>query len=484
MDTGSWSLQASLEHADLANSSCLIAIGSMRLCCATRQGLVLVLQREGPTLRILHCFQKHCLSVATNGALLFGGSPKGDIWVWDVDTYLPICTLSGHTGGVLAILPLKQQFLVSSSTDGSIRVWDLSQPSVALHIFPGDGDWWRSLIAFDEKVIGICEDKWHVWSILPGGNLAHRHVFESATSLSSSAVAIDRVKGRLILGTRTGQLLCFQSDLRGLFTLCDTMDVCKDIIEHISYHESTRKVYIQWDTQLATIALSATGFDHNSLDITFSCASPISVMLSYPNEQFSMVVGNTAQCWRKVETGLPDVNDDRLSDLQRIRSVVGKHRGNLKHEATEWMHMYEEASKQSAYWESQFKALESTEKQRNHRLEAHLARLQAENEELKRTSTEHMEMMGKAMMQQRELEELRDGFDSFEVRFLAEREAKEQLSAKCRHLAEQLVRTEKELTVSVEMWQQRWSDAVGVRSCISPPGSATSSVTSPFTAEQ
>ncbi|KAM0756418.1 Zn-dependent exopeptidase [Meredithblackwellia eburnea MCA 4105] len=58
------------------------------------------------------------------GGKIYGGSQGGDIHVWDLQTLVLRARLSGHEGAVLALqLVPERNWLISSSGDGTVRVW-------------------------------------------------------------------------------------------------------------------------------------------------------------------------------------------------------------------------------------------------------------------------------------------------------------------------------------------------------------------------
>jgi U3 small nucleolar RNA-associated protein 12 len=64
-----------------------------------------------------------------DGAILASGSLDCDVIVWDVVASSALCRLRGHKGAITGIVFLSrstQQFVVTSSTDTLLKVWDLS----------------------------------------------------------------------------------------------------------------------------------------------------------------------------------------------------------------------------------------------------------------------------------------------------------------------------------------------------------------------
>ena len=50
-----------------------------------------------------------------------------DLKVLDLKTFSDICSLSGHTGSIVSIVFPNEDTLISGSTDGSVRIWDVKR---------------------------------------------------------------------------------------------------------------------------------------------------------------------------------------------------------------------------------------------------------------------------------------------------------------------------------------------------------------------
>uniref|UniRef100_A0ACD5WIT3 Uncharacterized protein n=1 Tax=Avena sativa TaxID=4498 RepID=A0ACD5WIT3_AVESA len=61
-------------------------------------------------------------SLAQGKGALFSGSADGGIRAWDLETYRCVCSFAGHASRVTALL-CWDQFLLSSSDDGTVKVW-------------------------------------------------------------------------------------------------------------------------------------------------------------------------------------------------------------------------------------------------------------------------------------------------------------------------------------------------------------------------
>jgi E3 ubiquitin-protein ligase TRAF7 len=68
-------------------------------------------------------------SIAVTDQHLITGTYENQIHVWDVNTYKPVATLSGHVGTVYALVAIpyaaSQMQLFSASYDRTLRVWNL-----------------------------------------------------------------------------------------------------------------------------------------------------------------------------------------------------------------------------------------------------------------------------------------------------------------------------------------------------------------------
>lgn len=71
------------------------------------------------------------------GGRVYSGTQSGDINVWDLATLSLVASLRGHTGAVLAFEVVKERrWLISSSGDGTVRVWNTGTLSALYVIYP------------------------------------------------------------------------------------------------------------------------------------------------------------------------------------------------------------------------------------------------------------------------------------------------------------------------------------------------------------
>ncbi|EAY05188.1 hypothetical protein TVAG_058450 [Trichomonas vaginalis G3] len=59
--------------------------------------------------------------------LFFGGSFDGTISMWEMSHHLPIRLFAGHTSTVTCLSSKNRQTFVSSSLDGTVRIWDVGE---------------------------------------------------------------------------------------------------------------------------------------------------------------------------------------------------------------------------------------------------------------------------------------------------------------------------------------------------------------------
>ena len=65
------------------------------------------------------------LAVSGGGALLFSGSADKSVRVWDTNTHVQLCALSGHKHEVHA-LAVHNDLLFSGAEDATIKVWNIA----------------------------------------------------------------------------------------------------------------------------------------------------------------------------------------------------------------------------------------------------------------------------------------------------------------------------------------------------------------------
>jgi hypothetical protein len=78
------------------------------------------------------------VAVSLNGQRAVSASDDKTLKVWDLDTGVELCTLTGHTDSVMAVaLSGDGRLTVSGSLDSTLKVWDLDT-GAALATFQGD----------------------------------------------------------------------------------------------------------------------------------------------------------------------------------------------------------------------------------------------------------------------------------------------------------------------------------------------------------
>ncbi|GAA5958312.1 hypothetical protein JCM3765_004788 [Sporobolomyces pararoseus] len=123
--------------------------------------------------------------VKTRGRV-YGGSQGGDIHVWDLDTLTLKARLTGHDGAVLSLqLVRERDWLISSSGDGTIRVWHTPSLSLFYLIHPPH-----------DNIGDIFSLTWVPHELIPECHHPH-HASERKNSHHSSS---RKARGRLYAG--------------------------------------------------------------------------------------------------------------------------------------------------------------------------------------------------------------------------------------------------------------------------------------------
>lgn len=69
---------------------------------------------------------KECCFLGENGEALVAGSDCGKVWLWDTETSMPVCALTGDTHSVNCVQPHPSQreiVLATSGIDEVVRIW-------------------------------------------------------------------------------------------------------------------------------------------------------------------------------------------------------------------------------------------------------------------------------------------------------------------------------------------------------------------------
>lgn len=127
-------VQETLSLGDESKVSALVAFSSGCLISASASGLLSLWKMEEDIKwklqRSWKCMQGPILSLACsyNDVLVASGSSDGSIRVWDISGGFCTHNLKGHAGPVTALSfhPSKYE-LLSGSHDGSVRLWDLTK---------------------------------------------------------------------------------------------------------------------------------------------------------------------------------------------------------------------------------------------------------------------------------------------------------------------------------------------------------------------
>ena len=132
------------------------------------------------------------------------------IRIWDIETGRSVKTLSGHTGGVLALLLLPgEKRLASGGHDGSLRIWDLQKGKELIRL-EGHVQGVTSLVSIDSDGSKIVSGGWDgrilIWNIKKGqlsGELRSQNVDQSWRWPAAAVrpLAFQPEQSRLLVGT-------------------------------------------------------------------------------------------------------------------------------------------------------------------------------------------------------------------------------------------------------------------------------------------
>ena len=114
-----------------------------------------------------HTKSVSCLSFNDDGSLLVSGSQSTEVIVWDVISETGRARLKGHKGGITNAL-FVGDFVVSSSKDTFVRLWDLSvQKCIQTLIGHRHEVWTMALVDGKTKLMtGSSDNKLRVWKVL------------------------------------------------------------------------------------------------------------------------------------------------------------------------------------------------------------------------------------------------------------------------------------------------------------------------------
>jgi WD40 repeat protein len=91
--------------------------------------------KEGKPLRVADG-RVESLAFAPGGEMLAVGSSDTKVHLWDLRNRLEVRVLAGHTDTVTGLAFIEPRRLLTSSADGSIRIWDVASGDVLLSIIP------------------------------------------------------------------------------------------------------------------------------------------------------------------------------------------------------------------------------------------------------------------------------------------------------------------------------------------------------------
>ncbi|HSS49527.1 MAG TPA: TIR domain-containing protein [Thermoanaerobaculia bacterium] len=100
------------------------------------------------------------------------GSSDGTLRMWDVESGKTLQTLEGHSAEVHAVAVLDSRRVVSGSADGTMRVWDV-ESGQTLQTLQGHSDRVRAVAVLDSRrvVSGSSDETLRVWDVESGQSL-------------------------------------------------------------------------------------------------------------------------------------------------------------------------------------------------------------------------------------------------------------------------------------------------------------------------
>ncbi len=164
-----------------------------RAPCLTRPG--------GALIRIIeHPGSPNALAVLPEGRVV-SGSSDGTLRVWDVEGGQTLQTLQGHSGGVSAVAVLDSRRMVSGSDDGTLRVWDVKRGQT-LQTLEGHSSAVFAVAVLDSRrVVSASSGRTlRVWDVESGQTL---QILEGHPWITAVAVLNGR---RVISGSSDGML--------------------------------------------------------------------------------------------------------------------------------------------------------------------------------------------------------------------------------------------------------------------------------------
>lgn len=107
-----------------------------------------------------------CLRVSPDMSFIVSGSSDATCLIWSLPDFTPKQRLEGHTGGVLDVCVL-DNYIVSSSRDTTIRVWDMSGREVRRLV--GHSGPVNALGSHEDRVVSASGDATiKLWNIVTG----------------------------------------------------------------------------------------------------------------------------------------------------------------------------------------------------------------------------------------------------------------------------------------------------------------------------
>lgn len=216
----------------------------------------------------------YCASLRSDGKLLAIGNSIGKILVFDYDSKLLLRTLEGHKSIVrnLKFLPNKVN-LISSSDDGTIRLWDIAEGS-EIACFSDSQDYVRTLSVCDSSSSLFLSGSYDGFVRLYDAqkkelilSLNHGSPVEAVVLASDGRIAISaggnvvKIWDLIAGGQLLQSLVPHQKTISSLWTSCDgrflltgSLDHHVKVIDLTSY-----KVIHSWSFSSAVISIALNG---------------------------------------------------------------------------------------------------------------------------------------------------------------------------------------------------------------------------------
>lgn len=157
-------------------------------------------------------FQGHkssisCLEFDPNGTSLISGSNDTSIIIWDLISEVGLIKLKGHKNTITSIHYYNEDYLISTSKDGLIKIWDLKlNQCIETHLAHNGDTWSMKVFKYNEKdyvlttgIDGECK----IWNLNidldDGSKLKEFGIFQKQSKNRAVDIKFDSINQLLIL---------------------------------------------------------------------------------------------------------------------------------------------------------------------------------------------------------------------------------------------------------------------------------------------